>query len=219
LREKTLPDRPNPHAPHCPQQITGLRRGSLGLERLSNEAAFYKIFPAKIAQGEKQSVTWRWILSRIRDGNGVVAPRNLVDFMENCREAQLRSELRNPREYADGISLIEADAVRKAHRTLSSTRVQDTLIAESKELAPYIERFRKNKAEHNLDSLCTLLRVPSVEGEALAKSLIEIGFLEEAGNSYKVPLLYRDGLGITQGKAFEDSGAVSTSSDLNGDTE
>ena len=58
-----------------------------------------------------------------------------------------------------------------------------------------------------------------VEGEALAKSLIEIGFLEEAGNSYKVPLLYRDGLGITQGKAFEDSGAVSTSSDLNGDTE
>ena len=92
----------------------------LGLERLSNEAAFYKIFPAKIAQGEKQSVTWRWILSRIRDGNGVVAPRNLVDFMENCREAQLRSELRNPREYADGISLIEADAVRKAHRTLTA---------------------------------------------------------------------------------------------------
>ena len=29
-RSKTLPDRPNPHAPHCPQQITGLRRGSLG---------------------------------------------------------------------------------------------------------------------------------------------------------------------------------------------
>ena len=34
------------------------------------------------------------------------------------------------------------------------------------------------------------------------KPLIEIGFLEEIGGSFKVPMLYRDGLEITQGKAF-----------------
>lgn len=29
-----------------------------------------------------------------------------------------------------------------------------------------------------------------------------MGFLEEIGDSFKVPMLYRDGLNITQGKAF-----------------
>jgi hypothetical protein len=33
-----------------------------------------------------------------------------------------------------------------------------------------------------------------------------MGFLEEKGSSFKVPMLYRDGLRITQGKAFS-SGA------------
>lgn len=36
----------------------------------------------------------------------------------------------------------------------------------------------------------------------IIKILLEIGFLEPIGESYKVPMLYRDGLGITQGKAF-----------------
>jgi hypothetical protein len=189
----------------------------LELDGLSNDQAFYKLFPAKISQGEKQSITWKWILSRIRDGNRVVAPRNLIDFVENCREAQLRSELRSPREYTSGMPLIEAEAVRKAHKTLSETRIHDTLIAEYAELAPFIQRFRKRKAEHNIDSLCELHQVSVDEALRIANSLIEIGFLEEIGNTYKIPMLYRDGLGITQGKAFADSGAVSTSEET--DTE
>jgi hypothetical protein len=32
--------------------------------------------------------------------------------------------------------------------------------------------------------------------------LREIGFLEPIGANFKVPMLYRDGLSITQGKAF-----------------
>ncbi len=44
-----------------------------------------------------------------------------------------------------------------------------------------------------------------LEGEALQsaiKSLQEMGFLEKVGENFKVPSLYRDGLEITQGKAF-----------------
>jgi hypothetical protein len=181
----------------------------LGLENLSNEEAFYRLFPQKIAQGEKQSNTWKWVLARLRDGNGVVAPRNLIDFVENCREVQLRSEVRNPREYDPNVALIDADAVRKAHKILSETRVQDTLIAEFADLAPYVEKFRKKKAEHNVDSLCDLHNVSPDEAQRIAKSLMEIGFLEEVGNSYKIPMLYRDGLAITQGKAFADAASIS----------
>jgi hypothetical protein len=34
--------------------------------------------------------------------------------------------------------------------------------------------------------------------------LLDIGFLEDIKDTYKVPTLYRDGLNITQGKAFDE---------------
>lgn len=36
--------------------------------------------------------------------------------------------------------------------------------------------------------------------------LREIGFLELIGQNYKVPMLYRSGLSITQGRAFQVGG-------------
>jgi len=191
------------------QEITA----QLGLQAIDNEEAFYRIFPLQISQGEKQSFTWKWILSRLRDGNRVVTPRNLIDFMENCKEAQLRSEQRSPRNYEPGQPLIEADAVRKALKNLSVTRVQDTLITEFAELSQHISRFRNKKAEHNVDSICALQGVSLDEGRFLIERLQEIGFLEEIGTSYKVPMLYREGLGITQGKAFDEPTIVSVADD------
>jgi len=179
----------------------------LELSELDNDSAFGKIFPDKISQGKKQSTTWNWIISRIRDGNGVIAPRNLIDLVEKAREAQLRCEARSPREYRDTMALIEPDSVRKAHGELSLTRVQDTLLAEAAELAPLIERFRDKKAEQNLASLSMLLAVPEQDVRVKVKPLVEIGFLEESGNTFKVPMLYREGMSITQGKAWNSSAA------------
>jgi hypothetical protein len=175
---------------------------ALSLKGMNNELSIYKIFPSKIAQGKKQSTTWSWVMSRIRDGNGIKAPRNLIDFLEHGRESQLRSESRTERELASDVSIIEADSVKKALHALSQTRVQDTLLAESTELVPLIEKFRGGKAEHNTKSLSILLGVEESEVRSVIKPLEEIGLLEEIGNSFKVPMLYRDGLEITQGKAF-----------------
>lgn len=70
-------------------------------------------------------------------------------------------------------------------------------------MAPFINHFRGGKAEHNEASLATLLAVPEAGVRAAVKPLIEMGFLEEIGSrSFKVPMLYREGLEITQGKAF-----------------
>lgn len=143
------------------------------------------------------------MMSRIRDGNGIKPPRNLIDLALKAKEAQIRSEDRSPHEYAPDLQLIEPDSIRRAHRALSEQRVQDTLLAEAADLAPIINRFRGGKAEHNEASLAALLGVPDAEVRAAIKPLIEMGFLEEIGSrSFKVPMLYRDGLEITQGKAF-----------------
>jgi hypothetical protein len=45
------------------------------------------------------------------------------------------------------------------------------------------------------------------------KPLIELGFLEEVKGTFKVPAIYREGLEITQGKAFADAGAESDDDD------
>ena len=75
-----------------------------------------------------------------------------------------------------------------------------------------LERFRDGKAEHNAATLATLLEVDEQEVRTIVKPLIEIGFLEEIGEAYKVPMLYRDGLNISQGKAYAQADAPQTES-------
>jgi hypothetical protein len=173
------------------------------LEGKTDKEIFDLIFPKQVDQGERRPTTWSWMMSRVRDGNGIKPPRNLIDLIIKSREAQLRSEDRNAREFSFGSPIIEGDSVRRAHRALSDQRVQDTLLAEAADLAPLIEKFRDGKAEHNLKSLALLLESPEQSIRNTIKPLLEMGFLEEVGESFKVPMLYRDGLDITQGKAFE----------------
>ena len=65
-----------------------------------------------------------------------------------------------------------------------------------------IERFRDGTAGYNSSSLATLLRVAESWLRNTIKPLLAMGFLKETGNSYNVPMLYREGLAMTQGKAY-----------------
>jgi hypothetical protein len=175
----------------------------MSMTSCTDRGIFDQIFPKQVDQGPRKPTTWNWMMSRIRDGNGIKPPRNLIDLALKAREAQIRSEDRSPHEYTPDLPLVEADSIRRAHRVLSEQRVQDTLLAEAADLAPFINHFRGGKAEHNEASLATLLAVPEAGVRAAVKPLIEMGFLEEIGSrSFKVPMLYREGLEITQGKAF-----------------
>lgn len=176
----------------------------------TDKEIFDHIFPKQIDQGLRKPTTWAWMMSRIRDGNNIKPPRNLIELIIKAKEAQIRAEDRSSRIYSSESAIIEADSVRRAHRVLSEQRVQDTLLAEAADLAPTIEKFRNGKAEHNPASLATLLGIPEATVRTAIKPLLEMGFLQEFGGTFKVPMLYRDGLEITQGKAFT---SVSESAD------
>jgi hypothetical protein len=176
--------------------------GNAGLQNATREEIFNTIFPTQVDVGEKRPETWAWILSRIRDGAGIKPPRNLIDLARKAREAQLRREDREPREFASGEPLISGDSLKRALDALSNQRVEDTLLAEAGENAIWIEKFRDGKAEHNDASLAKTLGLPTEEARRITKILPQIGFLEQIGDVYKVPMLYRDGLAIIQGKAF-----------------
>jgi hypothetical protein len=168
----------------------------------SDVEVFDRVFPSQVDVGERKPTCWNWITARIRDGNDLKPPRNLIDLIAKSREAQLRREERESREFDPSLPVIEAESIRRAHSRLSEERVEDTLLAEAGEAAPMVEKFRGAKSEHNLTSLATLLNVPPENIQSAIKPLEDIGFLEQFGQSYKIPMLYRDGLQIVQGKAF-----------------
>jgi hypothetical protein len=173
----------------------------LELATLSDKAVFNKIFPQQVDLGKRKPQTWTWIMRRIRDGNDLKPPRNLIDLIEMARQAQLRREEREGRDLSND-PLIEPDALRRGLSQLSKERVLDTLLAEAGPYRDAIGRFRDGKAEHNTESLADVLSVSSDTVKAQIQPLLEIGFLEDVKGTYKVPSLYREGMGITQGKAF-----------------
>jgi hypothetical protein len=177
----------------------------------TNDQLFYAVFPRQVDQGPRKPTTWNRMLSRIRDGIGVAPPRNLIDLVTKAQEAQMRKEARGATEYVPGgdRGVIESDALKRGLAALSKERVEDTLLAEAGDYAAQIERFRDGRAEHNDLSLAETLGVPVESVRGAAKPLVEIGFLEQTGETFKVPMLYRGGLSITQGKAFAPAGVPS----------
>ncbi|MGC4113660.1 MAG: hypothetical protein QM765_03145 [Myxococcales bacterium] len=179
--------------------------GIIGLAKNStNDAIVAAVFPEKVDVGERKSTTWSWLMSRIRDGNGLKPPRNLIDLVKKAQDAQIRREEREENAYEQGNPLIGADALKRGLSSLSEDRVNDTLLAKLGVYANLIQKFRDGKAEHNEATLAETLGVVPGEVRKHAKHLCELGFLEQVGEgeSYKIPILYRDGLNVTQGKAF-----------------
>ena len=171
-------------------------------ERASSREIFYGTFPPQVDPGKRKPATWIWMIRRIRDGNGVKPPRNLIDLVQKAQQEQHRREEREKNEHNIGQPLIGSDALKRGLSRLSNERVEDTLLAEAGDHAHLIERFRDGKAEHNE---VTVAEVLEAEGQALTDAmrvLMDLGFLEQVGATYKIPMLYRDGLRITQGKAF-----------------
>ncbi len=175
----------------------------LSAKGLGNDELFGRLVPSQVDVGDKKPPTWRWILNRIQDGNHIKPPRNLIDLINKAREVQARREERDQRDWDVSQPLFEPDSLRRALAEVSALRVNDTLLAESGSLQIQIEKFRNGKAEQNIDSLSQIIKaIDATELHRIIKDLVDIGFLEIIGNTYKIPMLYRLGLNITQGKAF-----------------
>jgi len=173
-----------------------------GLNADDQGKVFDAVFPPQVDPGKRKPRTFTWMMGRVRDGNDVKPPRNLIDLVQKSQEAAMRKEEREKGEYL-WAPLLPSEALKLGLRALSKQRVEDTLLAEAGDQALVVERFRGSKAEHNDESLGAQLSLAGEELKETVQFLRDIGFLEQVGNNYKVPMLYRDGLGITQGKAFD----------------
>jgi len=168
------------------------------------EALFYMIFPKKVEAGAKRPKTLTWLLSRTVDGSGKYAPREVIGLLKHLIQKQIERYERGEQE-PEGEALFEGGTFKLALPELSNSRLTKTLYAEYPAERPWIEKLRREKAEHTVESLSLLWETNAEEAKKKSERLVEIGFFERRGSkafpTYWVPFIYRPALELSQGKA------------------
>lgn len=164
---------------------------------------FDSLVPEQIDSG-KNPRTFEWMLGRVQDGLGVVAPREVIHVLDQAREQQLASLERGEAPPEDRMILTRS-AFRDALPEVSRVRLEQTLYAEYPDLKPYLEKLRGEKTNQSADTLAGLWDMTPAEATTIANRAAEVGFFELRGPKqdpdYWVPFLYRPALDMVQGSA------------------
>ena len=168
----------------------------------AQSSLFYRIFPDQVEPGSRKSTTLDWMLGRVRDGTGRVAPRELIHLLSALRDEQLRMiEVGNPE--PAGEQLFDRAAFKGALPEVSRTRLEQTLLSEYPAFRSYVERLEGRKTQQTVDTLTEIWGVSRDEADAVVTQLVEVGFFErrrtEHGEVFWIPFLYRDALRLVQG--------------------
>ncbi|MET1033416.1 MAG: hypothetical protein ABWX94_02865, partial [Candidatus Saccharimonadales bacterium] len=149
-----------------------------------------KIFPEKVAT----STSLNWIYSRLRDSNGVVTPRSVIDMLTAATEFQKKNIQIN---FEDSPDIFPVDALKHGVEIASKNKLENDIYNEfpkDQENIKKLGKYGKHKLNrHDLESLY------GKDWEKTAESLRRIGILRFIRNSndYMVEFLFRPALGIT----------------------
>jgi hypothetical protein len=163
---------------------------------------FYRIFPDQVEAGSRKSTTLDWMLGRVKDGTGRVAPRELIHLLSALRDLQLRLLEIGVGE-PPGEQLFDRAAFKAALPEVSKARLEQTLLPEYPALRPYIMALERRKTLQTAETLAGIWVCSADKAHTVATQLVEVGFFERrqagGGTVYWVPFLYRDALALVQG--------------------
>lgn len=162
------------------------------------EVALLNIFRDQVDTGPKSPKTFRWILNHIKDGKGTITPRDLITLVEKARQIQIEQWSVNGVHMEDDY-LIGPSSLKSAWNHVSREKLETQLYAEYPKLMDNIKVFKGGKAEHNETTLKQLL---GEKWEQVVEELEFVGFIERLSQTWKIPFIYREGLQVSQGKAF-----------------
>lgn len=170
----------------------------------TQESLFYRFFPEQIDVGDKKPKTIEWILGRVRDGKGIIAPREVIHLLNESKQEQIR-RMEIGQNDLENEWLIGRTAFKSALDQVSKVRLEQTIYAEYPTLKEYIQKLEGEKTEQNLETLSKIWNVENEEAKKITKRLVDIGIFEEKGDNrnprYWVPFLYRNELKMIQGSA------------------
>lgn len=165
---------------------------------------FYSIFPDQVETGNNPN-TFNWMVGRVKDGLKICAPRELIHLLNESRLAQIRQlETGTPEETYDEI--IGRSALKEALKEVSKVRLNQTIYTEFPALKTYIEKLIEHKTEQDIKTLSRIFGTSKKSTMDIVQKLVAIGLFEERKDrksnvtTYWTPFLYRDGLGMVQGR-------------------
>ncbi len=168
---------------------------------------FNRVFPDQVEVGKRQSTTMDWMIKRTTDGTKISSPRELILFLRELRDEQIkrleRGEPEPPLE-----ALFDRAAFKLALPKVSEYRTTKVLYAEYPELKESIECLRAKRSEHDLLSLAEIWKCNELAAKKMADKLIDVGFFEHRKTAdaatYWIPFIYRPYLDLIQGRAGSD---------------
>jgi hypothetical protein len=165
---------------------------------------FYSLFPDQIDSGSKTPKTFDWMLGRTKDGTGANTPRELIHFLNELRNEQIRRLERGEPPPPDS-QLFDRAIFKPALKPVSEARLRQTLLAEYPEFRQFIMALHGEKTSQTPQTLATIWNRPEADARELANQLTGVGFFESLGSKehpqYRVPFIYRDCLEMVQGSA------------------
>ncbi len=160
---------------------------------------FEAVFPVSLPSEGKEIPTFEWIIQYISDGNGAFTPREMIQVLNEAKEAQIELlELGN--KLPEG-KLFSAGAFQRALGKVSKAKFERTLLAENPDMGDNLLRFRSANpivtAEWIAENLKDSEGKNIEDTENYALKLADIGFLKKIGqNQWYIPYLYQYSLGI-----------------------
>ena len=164
---------------------------------------FYAIFEPTMSAtgGANATPTHQWILKRLVDGLGNSFPREIIHLGNLAVEMQREINRNEGKHVSD--RLLSSRAVKEAFTKMSAYRCETYLYAEFPHLTKHFDVFRGSESPtFHREELYMLFEPLSPRGDEAIRSVHDVGLLIPVGKNvdscseFKVPLLYRAGLGI-----------------------
>jgi hypothetical protein len=154
----------------------------------------WNILVGERMKGGKSTFTRSWVWNRLADGSDNHSPRTLLQLFVTAKEWEQREQSRNPYDKA----IIRSRALTSSLETVSQVALDALIKEEFIELEPLVDQCKQiGRSPFNADELA------GFESSVLSLAL-EVGLLaihegtEGDIQRYKVPDLYRLGIGMTR---------------------
>ncbi len=151
---------------------------------------------------ERATPTDQWILRRLIDGTESSFPRELIHLGNKAVEKQ--REMNRIAGRHTSSRLISGKALREAFEEISAYRCDTYLYSEFPHLAKHFDVFRgSDTSTFHREELTMLFEPLSLKGDDAIRAVYDTGLLLPLGKNvdssrkFKVPLLYRAGLGMS----------------------
>ena len=158
---------------------------------------FYRVFAETVHRPPNQSSTLRWIYNHLKDGRGVVTPRDVIELLTRATQKQRDTFRLEPD--AETKRLIYGPAIIYGLEEVSKLKRVNYLEAEFPHLWAHIKKLVGGGTEYSEEAL---RRTLGRRSESVVDSLVSIGVLERTSRkrerAYRLPFLYRRGLECTQ---------------------